>query len=39
MNTMKALVVEDVRKLTYKDVPVPEISDNEVLVKVHACGI
>lgn len=36
---MKALVVEDVNKLTYKDVAKPELKPNEVLVKVKACGI
>jgi L-iditol 2-dehydrogenase len=36
---MKALVLEEYNKLVYKDVPDPLISDNEVLVKVLACGI
>lgn len=36
---MKALVLEEYNKLVYKDVPDPEISDNEVLIKVKACGI
>ena len=36
---MKALVLEEYNKLVYKDVPDPEISANEVLVKVMACGI
>ncbi len=36
---MKALVLEEYNKLVYKDVPDPEIADNEVLVKVMACGI
>ena len=36
---MKALVLEEYHKLVYKDVPDPEISDNEVLIKVKACGI
>jgi 2-desacetyl-2-hydroxyethyl bacteriochlorophyllide A dehydrogenase len=36
---MKALVLEEYKKLVYKDVPDPEIQDNEVLVKVKACGI
>ncbi len=36
---MKALVLEEYNKLVYKDVPVPEIKSNEVLVKVSACGI
>jgi 2-desacetyl-2-hydroxyethyl bacteriochlorophyllide A dehydrogenase len=36
---MKALVLEEYNKLVYKDVPDPVVSDNEVLVKVMACGI
>jgi threonine dehydrogenase-like Zn-dependent dehydrogenase len=36
---MKALVLEEYKKLVYKDVPVPEIKSPEVLVKVMACGI
>ncbi len=36
---MKALVLEDYNKLVYKDVIDPVINDNEVLVKVMACGI
>jgi L-iditol 2-dehydrogenase len=36
---MKALVLEEYDKLVYKDVPDPVILDNEVLVKVKACGI
>lgn len=36
---MKALVVEGVRNLVYKEVPVPQIKANEVLVRVRACGI
>jgi len=36
---MKALVLEEYNKLVYKDVPVPEIKNNEVLVRVKACGI
>lgn len=36
---MKALVLEEYRKLVYKDVPDPVINSNEVLVKVKACGI
>jgi 2-desacetyl-2-hydroxyethyl bacteriochlorophyllide A dehydrogenase len=36
---MKALVLEEYNKLVYKDVPEPSISNNEVLVKVMACGI
>ncbi len=36
---MKALVVEGVNNLVYKDVPVATIKANEVLIKVKACGI
>jgi threonine dehydrogenase-like Zn-dependent dehydrogenase len=36
---MKALVLEEYNRLIYKDVSDPVISDNEVLVKVMACGI
>jgi L-iditol 2-dehydrogenase len=36
---MKALVLEEYNKLVYKEVPVPEIKENEVLVQVKACGI
>jgi L-iditol 2-dehydrogenase len=36
---MKALVLEAYNKLVYKSVPDPEISDDEVLIKVKACGI
>jgi 2-desacetyl-2-hydroxyethyl bacteriochlorophyllide A dehydrogenase len=36
---MKALVLEEYKKLVYKDVPDPVIKDDEVLVKVKACGI
>ncbi len=36
---MKALVLEEYNKLVYKDMPVPEIKSNEVLVRVKACGI
>jgi 2-desacetyl-2-hydroxyethyl bacteriochlorophyllide A dehydrogenase len=36
---MKALVLEEYKKLVYKDVPDPVIKDNEVLVRVKACGI
>jgi L-iditol 2-dehydrogenase len=37
--TMKALVLEDYNKLTYKDFPDPLMADDEVLVKVEAVGI
>ena len=36
---MKALVVEGVKQFTYKDVPMPVLKDDEVLVRVRACGI
>ena len=36
---MKALVLEAYNKLIYKDMPDPEIKDNEVLIQVKACGI
>jgi len=37
--TMKALWYESPRKFVVKDVPVPQIKDDEVLLKVHSCGI
>lgn len=37
--TMKALVLQKYNELVFNDVPDPEISSNEVLVKVKACGI
>ena len=36
---MKALVLEDINKLEYREIRKPEPSEGEVLVKVHACGI
>lgn len=36
---MKAAVFYKKEDLRIEDIPVPEISDTEVLVKVHACGI
>jgi L-iditol 2-dehydrogenase len=36
---MKALVLEEYMSLVYKDVPNPEICNDEVLVQVKACGI
>ena len=36
---MKALVLEEYKKLVYKDVPEPTIKNIEVLVRVRACGI
>jgi threonine dehydrogenase-like Zn-dependent dehydrogenase len=39
MKLMKAMVLEEPRRLAYKDVPVPQIGDDEVLIKVKYCGI
>jgi len=36
---MKALVLEEYNRLVYKDVPEPVVGDDEVLVRVKACGI
>ena len=36
---MKALVLEEYMKLVYRDVPMPQLNDDEVLVKVKAVGI
>ena len=36
---MKALVLEAYNKLVYKEMPTPEIAENEVLIEVKACGI
>lgn len=36
---MKALVLEEYMKLNYTDVPMPAISDDEVMVRVKAIGI
>lgn len=36
---MKALVLEDIAKLVYKDVPDPAVKAGEVLLKIKACGI
>lgn len=36
---MKALVLEEYNKLVYTDFPDPVIQDDEVLVKIRACGI
>jgi threonine dehydrogenase-like Zn-dependent dehydrogenase len=36
---MKAMVLEEPKKFVYKDVPVPEIGRDEVLIKVKYCGI
>lgn len=39
MEYMKALVVEDVKKLVYKDIEIPKVEEDKVLVRVRACGI
>ena len=39
MRMMKAMVLEEPKKFVYKDVPVPTISSDEVLIKVKYCGI
>jgi L-iditol 2-dehydrogenase len=36
---MKALVLEEYNRLVYKDVPDPNISPDEVLIRIKACGI
>ncbi len=36
---MKALVLDEYNKLTYRDFPDPEMEENEVLIRVKACGI
>ena len=36
---MKALVLEEYNKLVYKDVPMPQLASDEVLISVTACGI
>src|ERR1700736_3528750 len=36
---MKAIVYEAARKFQYKDVPEPKIEPDDVLVRVHACGV
>lgn len=39
MGYMKALVIEDVKKLVYKDIEIPKVQEDKVLVRVKACGI
>ncbi|QCX33955.1 zinc-binding dehydrogenase [Caloramator sp. E03] len=38
-NTARAAVLTDKRKIEVKEFPIPEISDDEMLVKVEGCGI
>lgn len=37
--TMRAQIVKAPYQMEYTEVPIPQISDDEVLIKVHACGI
>lgn len=37
--TMKAQIVKAPYQMEYTDVPIPQISDDEVLIKVKVCGI
>lgn len=39
MKTMRAQVLTEVRHFELKEVPVPQINDDEVLVKIKYCGI
>jgi L-iditol 2-dehydrogenase len=39
MDTMKAYVYESANHAVLKDVPIPQFSDSEVLIRVKACGI
>ena len=36
---MKALVLKEYKQFSYEDVPVPEIGEDDVLIRVKACGI
>ena len=36
---MKAAIYEGIEKITVKDIPVPEINENEILVKIKCCAI
>lgn len=36
---MKALVLEDYKKFQLSDVPEPDVAPDEVLIRVHSCGI
>lgn len=36
---MKIAVFEDVRKVRIKDIPTPEVWENQVLIKIEACAI
>ena len=39
MNQMKACVLKDVKTFEVREVPVPELKDDEILLKVSACSI
>lgn len=39
MSMMKAQIIEEPYKMSYREVPVPQINDDEVLIKVKYCGI
>jgi L-iditol 2-dehydrogenase len=36
---VKALVLKEYKQFSYEDVPVPEIGEDDVLIRVKACGI
>ncbi len=36
---MKAALLEDLNKITVREVPTPEVDDDSILVKVHACAV
>jgi D-arabinose 1-dehydrogenase-like Zn-dependent alcohol dehydrogenase len=36
---MKAVVYDAPRKFEYRDIPVPKIQPDEILLQVHACGV
>ena len=36
---MKACVLEEKNKISYKEIETPQVQENEVLVNVKACGI
>jgi len=36
---MKAIVYDAPRKFEYRDVEIPKIKPNEILLRVHACGV
>ncbi|WP_238858733.1 galactitol-1-phosphate 5-dehydrogenase [Clostridium sp. YIM B02569] len=39
MAHMKALIIEDVKKILYKDIDIPKVEKDNVLIRVKACGI